>query len=87
MKTIINNCIFLSYIFFLFPFNSSFAQEWETNNFGNYGNNIDFLDANTGFPPSLVFQKFACINIKNGVNFPCKLLVTNDRSSQIINIF
>lgn len=49
MKTIINNCIFLSYIFFLFPFNSSFAQEWETNNFGNYGNNIDFLDANTGF--------------------------------------
>lgn len=33
MKTIINNYIFLSYFFFLFAFKSTFALEWETNNY------------------------------------------------------
>ena len=49
MKT--NKCIqyfILNFIFLIFT-NSIYCQEWQATDFGYFGHNIDFLNANTGF--------------------------------------
>ena len=40
--------IILNFIFLIFT-NSIYSQEWQATDFGYFGHNIDFLNANTGF--------------------------------------
>lgn len=56
MKPNINIQKIVSILILIIFANKIYSQEWQSNNFGNYGHSIDFLNANTGYVSVTVYE-------------------------------
>ncbi|HQY20201.1 MAG TPA: hypothetical protein PK294_09780 [Ignavibacteria bacterium] len=73
MKTNRNVQFFITLIAIFYISNIALSQEWVTNNYGNSGHSLDFLNANTGFIGLTVYDngyKYKILKTTNkGVSF------------------